>query len=230
MLNSETGDDGKKPSGEWPGPAVSLCDFVLRNRSLLQQPQFIIASNCQSTLLAKMASHPRQRLTSPSRSLSLILHVLGVASFSYNFHFLTTWDTPFAKAYGWHFQFLTIIGLTSSLVAFAFGILADLTSIPVLFQAKNAVAVLATPLEVVISILYWGIRFIDTSLLIPDDFRLDLLPDVGFHLAPAVFLTLDLILFSPPWTISAYGIMTLSTVLAFAYWYWVELCFSHNGW
>ncbi|KAH6998091.1 FAR-17a/AIG1-like protein [Ilyonectria sp. MPI-CAGE-AT-0026] len=177
-----------------------------------------------------MASHPLQRLTSPSRSLSLILHVLGVASFSYNFHFLTTWDTPFAKAYGWHFQFLTIIGLTSSLVAFAFGILADLTSVPVLFQAKNAVAVLATPLEVVISILYWGIRFIDTSLLIPDDFRLDLLPDVGFHLAPAVFLTLDLILFSPPWTISAYGTMTLSTVLAFAYWYWVELCFSHNGW
>lgn len=177
-----------------------------------------------------MARHPLQRLTSPSRSLSLILHVLGVASFSYNFHFLTAWDTPFAKAYGWHFQFLTIIGLTLSLVAFAFGILADLTSIPVLFQAKNAVAVLATPLEVVISILYWGIRFIDTSLLMPEDFRLDLLPDMGFHLAPAVFLTLDLILFSPPWTIPAYGTMALSTVLAFAYWYWVELCFSHNGW
>ncbi|KAF7542902.1 hypothetical protein G7Z17_g11182 [Cylindrodendrum hubeiense] len=177
-----------------------------------------------------MAHHPLQRLTSPSRSLSLLLHVLGVASFSYNFHFLTTWETPFSVAYGWHFQFLTIIGLTSSLVAFALGILADLTSVPAFFQAKNAVAVLATPLEVVISILYWGIRFIDASLLMPDDFSLDLLSDVGFHLAPAVFLTLDLILFSPPWTIPAYGTMTLSTVLAFAYWYWVELCFSHNGW
>ncbi|KAK7426341.1 hypothetical protein QQZ08_007096 [Neonectria magnoliae] len=174
--------------------------------------------------------HALQRLTSPSRSLSLLLHVLGVASFSYNFHFLTVWDTPFSAAYGWHFQFLTIIGLSAALVAFALGVAADLTLFPAFFHAKNAVAVVATPLEVVISILYWGIRLIDTTLLMPDDFKLALLPDVGFHLAPAVFLTLDLVLFSPPWTISAYGTMALSTVLAFAYWYWVELCFSHNGW
>src|SRR5437660_281693 len=49
-----------------------------------------------------MARHPFQRLSSPSRSLSLALHVLGVLSFSYNFHFLTVWETPFAVAYGWH--------------------------------------------------------------------------------------------------------------------------------
>jgi hypothetical protein len=177
-----------------------------------------------------MAPHPLQRLSSPSRSLSLLLHILGAASFSYNFHFLTAWETPLSEAYGWHFQFLTIIGLTASLLAFVFGILGDLTLIPALFEAKNAVAVLATPLEVVISILYWGIRFIDTSLLMPDDMGLGLLPDIGFHLAPAVFLTLDLIFFSPPWTIPVYTVMTLSTTLAFAYWYWVELCFSHNGW
>ncbi|KAH6898427.1 FAR-17a/AIG1-like protein [Thelonectria olida] len=177
-----------------------------------------------------MALHPLQRLSSPSRSLSLLLHVLGAASFSYNFHFLTAWETPLSEAYGWHFQFLTIIGLTASLVAFVSGILADLTLIPALFEIKNAVAVLATPLEVVISILYWGIRFIDTSLLMPDEMGLGLLPDLGFHLAPAVFLTLDLVFFSPPWTIPVYAVMTLSTTLAFAYWYWVELCFSHNGW
>ncbi|KAM5355816.1 hypothetical protein ACJ41O_002462 [Fusarium nematophilum] len=177
-----------------------------------------------------MATHPLQRLGSPSRSVSLLLHILGVASFTYNFHFLTVWDTPFSAAYGWHFQFLTIIGLTASLVAFSLGILADLTLNRTLFQAKNAVAVLATPLEVVISILYWGLRFIDPKLLMPDEFHLGTLPDVGFHLAPAVFLSLDLILLSPPWTVPAYGIMAISTVVAFAYWYWVELCFSHNGW
>ncbi|KAI8684350.1 hypothetical protein NCS57_00101000 [Fusarium keratoplasticum] len=177
-----------------------------------------------------MAAHPLQRLTSPSRSVSLLLHVLGLASFSYNFHFLTVWETPLSVSYGWHFQFLTIIGLTASLIAFALGVLADLTLSHALFQAKNAVAVLATPLEVVISILYWGIRFIDPNLLIADGFVLDMLPDMGFHLAPAVFLTLDLILLSPPWTIPAYTIMAISTVVAFAYWYWVELCFSHNGW
>lgn len=95
---------------------------------------------------------------------------------------------------------------------------------------KNAIAVIATPLEVVISLLYWGIRFVDPQLLFQEDMVLPLGTDMGFHLAPAVFLTLDLVLFSPPWTIPAYGVMLLSTGLAFGYWYWVELCFSVNGW
>ncbi|KAM0076506.1 hypothetical protein ACKRZS_011563 [Fusarium odoratissimum] len=174
--------------------------------------------------------HPLQRLTSPSRDVSLLLHIIGIASFSYNFHFLTVWDTPIARSYGWHMQFLTIIGLSASLIAFVLGALADVTLSPTFFQAKNAVAVLATPLEVVISILYWGLRLIDPKLLMPDDFYLHIIPDMGFHLAPAVLLSLDLVLLSPPWAIPAYGVMAISTVIAFAYWYWVELCFSHNGW
>ncbi|KAK4234297.1 UPF0641 membrane protein [Achaetomium macrosporum] len=139
-------------------------------------------------------------------------------------------DAPFSTAYGWHFQFLTIIGLAVALLSFVLGIFADLTLSPALFRAKNAVAVVATPLRVVISILYWGIRFIDPQLLFQGDLELDLLSDLGFHFAPAVFLTLDLILFSPPWTIPAYTIMALSIGFAFAYWYWVELCYQHNGW
>jgi hypothetical protein len=177
-----------------------------------------------------MAKHRLQRLTSPAPTGSLLLHLAGAASFAYSFHYLTIWETPMSQAYGWHFQFLTIIGLTTALAAFALGALADLTMSPLLFAAKNAVAVVATPLEVVISILYWGIRCIDPKLLFPPEFALPMLPDVGFHLAPAVFLTLDLVLFSPPWTIPAYGAMALSTGLGMAYWYWVELCFSHNGW
>lgn len=175
--------------------------------------------------------HPVQRLSSPSRSFSLLLHILATSSFLYNFHFLTVWDTPISDAYGWHFQFLTILGLAGALICSVLGILADLTLSPTLFYIKNLISVVATPLEVVISILYWGIQLIDPNLL----FEGDLLPppmlaDVGFHLSPAVFLTLDLVLLSPPWTIPAYGVMLLSTGLAFSYWYWVELCFSKNGW
>ena len=177
-----------------------------------------------------MARHRLQRLASPAPSFSLLLHLLGIASFGYNFYFLTTWETPFTHAYGWHFQFLTIIGLAAALVCFTLGALADITRSPSLFGAKNAISVLATPLAAVISALYWGIRAIDPELLIQDGFELPLLVDIGFHLAPVVFLTLDLVLLSPPWTIPAYGTMTLSTVLAFGYWYWVELCFTKNGW
>ncbi|PNY25226.1 Membrane protein [Tolypocladium capitatum] len=177
-----------------------------------------------------MAQHRLQRLASPAPSFSLLLHLLGIASFGRSFYFLTTWETPFTHAYGWHFQFLTIIGLGAALVSFALGALADMTRSPAFFQAKNAVSVLATPLEAVISVLYWGIRAIDPDLLIQEGFDLPLLEDVGFHLAPVVFLTLDHVLLSPPWTMPAYGTMALSTVLAFGYWYWVELCFTKNGW
>lgn len=34
---------------------------------------------------------------------------------------------------------------------------------------------------------------------------------------PAIMLTLDLLLLSPPWTIKFQGALTLSTFLAFAY-------------
>jgi hypothetical protein len=177
-----------------------------------------------------MARHPLQRLSSPSRSLSLLLHILGVLSFSSNFHFLTVWDTPFNEAYGWHYQFLTILGLSVSLLSFVVGIASDLTLSSTLFALKNSLCIVAAPVEVLISILYWGIRALDPQLLFPGDIQLPLIADLGFHLAPAIFLTLDLILFSPPWTIPTYGVMSLSLGLAFMYWYWVEICFSHNGW
>lgn len=54
--------------------------------------------------------------------------------------------------------------------------------------------------------------------------------DSGFHAMPAIMLSIDLILLSPPWTIRAYGAMALSTAIAFLYWFWIEYCFSVNGW
>jgi hypothetical protein len=177
-----------------------------------------------------MSPHPLQRLHSPSRSFSLLLHVLGALSFIYNFYFLTIWDTPFNDAYGWHFQFLTIIGLLGALLAFVLGILADLTLSRSLFAAKNMVSVLATPLEVVVAVLYWGLSIIDPKLVFDGEITMPFHVDLGFHMFPAVFLTMDLVLLSPPWTIPVYGVMTLSTALAFMYWYWIELCFTKNGW
>ncbi|KAK5990639.1 hypothetical protein PT974_08908 [Cladobotryum mycophilum] len=177
-----------------------------------------------------MARHSLQRLSSPSPSFSLILHLLGIGVFGYCFRFLTLWDSPITQSYGWHFQYFTIIGLAASLLCFTLGALADITSSSTLFQLKNAVSTLATPVEMIVTMLYWGITAIDPKLVIPEDIALPLAPDLGFHVAPAVFLTLDLLFFSPPWTISIYGTLSLATTLAFAYWYWVELCFSNNGW
>ncbi|KAI5862730.1 FAR-17a/AIG1-like protein [Durotheca rogersii] len=174
--------------------------------------------------------HPLQRLASPSRQLSLLLHLAGVASFLASFRFLYTWDTPMSASFGGHYQFLTIIGLSLALCTFSVGALADATLSPRLFQLKNILSVCSAPLEVLISILYWGIYAIDKSLLFPPEVQLDFLPDFGFHAAPALFLAVDLLLLSPPWTIRGYPALALSEVLAFSYWLWVEYCFSRNGW
>ncbi|KAI1339620.1 FAR-17a/AIG1-like protein [Xylariaceae sp. FL0016] len=177
-----------------------------------------------------MAQHPLQRLASPSRQFSMLLHVAGIASFFASFRFLSQWDTPMSAAYGGHYQFLTIIGLALALCTFVVGLLADVTLSPHLFQAKSILSVCSAPLEALISILYWGLCAIDKNLVFPPEFQLDFLPDFGFHAAPALFLALDLLLLSPPWTIHAYTAMALSQVLACAYWVWVEYCFVQNGW
>lgn len=177
-----------------------------------------------------MAKHQLQRLQSPSRTASLLLHVTGIVSFIASFNFLNGLTHDISMGFGGNYQHLTNIGLILSFVTFVIGLLADITLSPSLFAAKNALSTTAAPLEVLISILYWGIRSIDKRLLIPEGFELHWLPDVGFHLVPAVVLSLDLILFSPPWTIRAYSAMAISMIFAFLYWGWVELCFSRNGW
>lgn len=176
-----------------------------------------------------MATHPLQRLSSPSRTISLLFHSLGIASFSYNLHYLTTWKTAVDDAYGWHFQFLTILSLIASLVVFGLGALADVTANTSLFRAKNALSAIVTPLEFLVTLLYFGISAVDPTMVVPPEFQIPLLVDLGFHFAPAVFLSLDALILSPPWTASASTVMALSTLISLAYWYWVEICFTHNG-
>ncbi|KAF2834089.1 hypothetical protein M501DRAFT_905893, partial [Patellaria atrata CBS 101060] len=50
-----------------------------------------------------------------------------------------------------------------------------------------------------------------------------------FHALPSLFLALDLLFFSPPYTISALPAMLLSLVIALGYWVWIDVCYAHNG-
>ena len=190
--------------------------------------------------------HPLQRLSSPSRSASALLHVsplhpdpfqpltlpqsLGLASFTSSFFYLTQNPTPINASFGWHFQYLTIIGLTLAALTFFFGLLADITLSPSLFSLKNALSVSSAPLAVLISILYWSLRAIDINLVLPPWApRLATSADLGFHAIPAIGLVVDLLLFSPPYAISALPALALSSAIAVVYWFWVEACYARNG-
>ena len=173
--------------------------------------------------------HPLQRLPSPSRGLSALVHALGLASFAYSFNYLVAHPNDINQAYGWHFQYLTIIGLTLATVTFVLALAADTTLSPRLFAAKNILSMCSAPMEVLISVLYWGLRSIDPELVVPKELELPVSADLSFHLAPSVLLLVDILLLSPPWTISIMPAVGLSVVIAFLYWYWIELCFQYNG-
>jgi hypothetical protein len=154
----------------------------------------------------------------------------GLVSFALSYQYLHDYPTYINASYGWHWQYLTIIGLTLATTTFIFGLLADITLSPRLFIVKNNLSLCSAPLEVLISILYWGISAIDKTFVVPPDLNVAPIADVGFHAMPSIFLTIDFLFLSPPWTIHVLPAMGLSSALAVSYWAWVEQCFRHNGW
>lgn len=173
--------------------------------------------------------HPLQRFSSPGRGASAFVHLVGIISFSLSYKYLTDFPTFINDSYGWHWQYLTILGLTVAYATFIVGFLADLTLSPTLFLIKNTLSLCSAPLEVLISILYWGISAVDKTLLVPPEIHIAPIADIGFHAMPAILLTIDLLFFSPPWTIRTSRAMMLSSVIAVGYWAWVEQCYKHNG-
>ncbi|BCS18896.1 putative integral membrane protein [Aspergillus puulaauensis] len=174
--------------------------------------------------------HPLQRLPSPSRGFSALVHASGLASFIWSFKYMH--DNPnFAnEAYGWHFQYLTVIGLSLATITFTFGLLADITLSPRLFLLKNLLSICSAPMEVLISILYWSLRLIDERLVIPDWAVIPMRADISFHAIPSIVFLIDLLFLSPPWTITIGPALGLSSTIAVSYWFWVERCSQLNGW
>ncbi|PKX89799.1 putative integral membrane protein [Aspergillus novofumigatus IBT 16806] len=197
-----------------------------------------------SSLVGK---HPVQRMSSPSRGFSALVHLIGLASFIGSFKFMHENPNRANEAYGWHFQYLTVIGLALSTLTFAVALLADLTLSARLFLVKNLFSICSAPMEVLISVLYWSLRMvgykIDERLVVPDwayipmhagKRILELISyrsaDISFHAVPAIVLLIDLLLLSPPWTISIVPALGLSSTIAFGYWIWIERCYKYNGW
>lgn len=175
-------------------------------------------------------AHRLQRLQSPSRGLSAALHAAGLSSFAFSFAYLVKNPNPINDSYGWHMQYLTIIGLSLATLTFGCGLLADLTLSPRLFRIKNALSIASAPMEVLISILYWGLQLIDPKLVMPDWAPpLELHADLSFHAVPSIALVIDLLFFSPPYAVDFLPAFGLSGCIAFGYWFWIERCYQMNG-
>jgi hypothetical protein len=127
-----------------------------------------------------MTTHALQQFTSSPRSVSSIIHVAGILLFAMSFSWLPNITNPIHKGFGSHYQFLTFIALTMSAITFGLGLLSDNLYNEHLFALKNILSVCATPLEVLVSILYWPLRAYDKSLVMPPGHELPFIPDIGF--------------------------------------------------
>lgn len=146
--------------------------------------------------------------------------------------------------FGSHYQFLTVLGLWFSRLTTMLAISADLTpQSNAMRRVKTMLSALTMPAEILISLLYWPILLFDPSLLIPprkvadprnpaqfiwETIRLPLLDDLSFHAAPAIFLLVDYLAFSPPFPKDIHPLL-VSAFSTAAYGIWVEICHSKNG-
>ncbi|KAI9467979.1 MAG: FAR-17a/AIG1-like protein [Benjaminiella poitrasii] len=162
--------------------------------------------------------------------LNLVFNTVGFFSNVYALRNMNSgmFENPYALGFGGQYQYLTILGLTIATVAFALKIIRYF--IPQFSTViYEIVTNIATPLEGLISVMYWTMILVDPHLLIPKDFPgIPLLLDCTLHLFPAVFLWIDFLAFDVEFKRSNahVGVIYVFTVFYFV---WSWYCQNVNG-
>lgn len=155
------------------------------------------------------------------------------------------------KQYGGHYQYLTNWGLMLAIATTVSGAISDmLPGIKVLKTIKRSFLLVALPLALTISTIYWGLLLAAPSLILPpkvrsttqpgepsssDDapelFRIPLWIDISLHLVPAVVLAIEFFVrekrYKAP--MSTVGALIACGILSASYTVWVEHAASING-
>ncbi|KAF8894566.1 FAR-17a/AIG1-like protein [Infundibulicybe gibba] len=149
--------------------------------------------------------------------------------------------------YGGHFQFLTVQGLAIAWATMTVGLASDvLPSVKALRSLKRFFQMMALPLAVVISSIYWTLLLLFPHLIlqqdlpqstpsassnVPEPFRLPLSVDLALHAAPGLILLVDFVCFDTKYTTREVNRKAPVVTSLFSLWYvwWVERCGRLNG-
>lgn len=167
---------------------------------------------------------------SSRRFIPHLIHLTGLTFFTSSLLYIPHMTDPLHFGFGSSYQFLTIISLTLSFLTLLIALLADLSLSPSLSKIKTLLSICVTPLEVLVTMFYWGLRAVNKDLVTPKGHELRFLVDLVFHAMPALMLVFDFLMCGPGWEIRPQDAMALDLVLTFCYWGWVEICASRNGW
>ncbi|ORZ22426.1 FAR-17a/AIG1-like protein [Absidia repens] len=160
---------------------------------------------------------------------SLSLNIIGLLSNLVCLYAVHYWyANPFALGFGGHFQYLTIIGLAWATFSFTINIYRFFWPNS-LKGLHDLVIHVAIPLEAIVSLLYWGMTFIDPQLLIPKEAEpVPWIMDGAMHIYPTIIIWTDFLLlntnFRRAWrhTVYIYSFV-------FLYYLWSCYCQSRNG-
>ncbi|EJD05826.1 uncharacterized protein FOMMEDRAFT_77644 [Fomitiporia mediterranea MF3/22] len=183
--------------------------------------------------------------------LATVLHGLGAAIMTWGYLSLktTVMHTLIKDQKSGHSQFLTVQALLISLITMALSLARDILPVnlckTLLMYAKRALFLIALPLSVVVTSIYWTlIVFFPTLILrrapepsepsaegFDDLLRIPLSLDLALHAAPAITLLLDFFLFERSYGPRAANLGATVVSAVFSVWYavWVEYCASFNG-
>ncbi|KAJ4465216.1 FAR-17a/AIG1-like protein [Lentinula lateritia] len=190
-----------------------------------------------------MASSPP-----PSRTARILLHSAAAAIMISGYHNLTKLpiNAFISTQYGGHLQYLTIQGLFVTCAATLISLLIDLfPSVNALKPLKRILLIIAMPLSITISSIYWPLLLLATQLILQNGsgepsssphapqplLRIPLPMDLSLHAVPALTLLVDFLLFEKKYTRKEirYGGTGISVVYTIFYAWWVERCAGFNG-
>jgi len=181
------------------------------------------------------------------RLVAAVLHSGAIAAMAYGWFGLHSLGVNewISKQRGGHFQFLTIQGLFVAGFTMALSLVLDFApAITIIKRLKRTVFMIALPLAVVITTIYWSLLLLCPSLILQKDepkpsssseastlSRIPLEMDLALHAAPAITLLLDFYLFERRYSTkqAIFGGLLVATIAGIWYASWVEYCASYNG-
>ena len=173
----------------------------------------------------------------------LSFHLAAVSALTYPFVWIVKHPNKMNAAYGWHFQYLTILTLTLAYATFVLAVVLDIlptnpkTSLgkAVVFAVratKRIFLIISAPAECLVSLIYWPLHFIDPTLLAPPELvaAFPLTADLSMHALPTILLLVEVFAFSGAFDASAATGASIYLGYGTGYYAWMTHCAGKNGW
>jgi hypothetical protein len=145
----------------------------------------------------------------------------GLYACTYSFTWLLSINSPTAASFGWHFQYLTVLGLLLTAITLLASMLNS--------DAKQLLLGVTVPVESLVTSMYWSLALYDPALVVLDaSIGIPLLVDLCFHLFPFLAVATELFVYTPEFKASQVHVVVLS-VLSVVYGVWAHVCFYMNG-